>query len=425
MRASLSTLAVLLLLVALSACGGSPTGSPSPSATPPGSLPSEDPTASLPPRLSSAPTPGSSGTGAFDPSAVRIAFEVAVGGLESPLSVAHAGDGSTRLFVVEQVGRIRVVRDGTLEQQPFLDITDRVLAGGEQGLLGLAFHPEYPDDPRLFVNYIDRSGTTIVSSFAIEDDPDQAEAGSEVQILRIAQPYANHKGGAVAFGADGMLYIATGDGGSANDPHDNGQRVDTLLGKILRIDVDAGDGEQPYAIPADNPLLDDLDAEPEIWLTGLRNPWRMSFDTATGDLWIGDVGQGAWEEVNVARAGVGGLNFGWKRMEGVECFQDAGCEDPAYTLPVTEYDHSFGCSVVGGVVYRGTAVPGLAGGYLYADYCSGNFWVLDPSVEGRTDGRLVLDSGRSISAIGEDEAGEIFATDLNTGELLRIVAANG
>ncbi len=430
MRLPHHPLAVLLLLV-VAACGNGSAGSP-PAGTSPVGSPAETTadvtptaTASLPPASSGPPTPAATTGGAFDPTAVELGFEVAVAGLESPLAVAHASDGSGRLFVVEQGGRVRIVRDGALESRPFLDIADRVLAGGEQGLLGLAFHPDFPDDARLFVNYTDRSGTTIVSSFSVEDDADVADAASEVQILRIAQPYANHNGGAVAFGPDGMLYVATGDGGSANDPHDNGQRVDTLLGKILRVDVDAADGEQAYAIPEDNPLADDPDAAPEIWQTGLRNPWRMSFDTATGDLWIGDVGQGAWEEVNVARAGVGGLNFGWKRMEGVECFQDAGCEDPAYTLPVAEYDHSLGCSVVGGVVYHGTAVPTLVNGYLYADYCSGNFWVLDPSIEGRADARLVLNSGRSISAIGEDEDGEVYATDLSAGELLRIVGASG
>jgi glucose/arabinose dehydrogenase len=199
--------------------------------------------------------------------------------------------------------------------------------------------------------------------------------------------------------------------------------MDTLLGKILRVDVDATDGERAYAVPEDNPFVDDAGAEPEIWLAGLRNPWRMSFDRTTGDLWIGDVGQGAWEEVDVAREGVSGLNFGWNRLEGPDCYQDTGCEDADFTPPVAAYGHDSGCSVIGGVVYRGTAQPALMGGYVFADYCSGNFWVLDPAVEGASEAVRVLDSGRGISAIGEDESGEPYATDLNAGELLRIVAS--
>ena len=188
------------------------------------------------------------------------------------------------------------------------------------------------------------------------------------------------------------------------------------------LDVDGGSGDTGYGVPPDNPFVDQPDALPEIWHLGLRNPWRMSFDRETGDLWIGDVGQGSWEEIDVARAGTGGLNFGWNRVEGFECFQGDTCDDPAFTPPVTAYSHDFGCSVIGGVVYRGTAQPLLAGQYVYSDYCSGNVWVLDPTNDGPLDGRLVAETGRGISAIGEDEAGEPYATDLNSGELLRIVA---
>ena len=422
MRPILRPLALLAVCV-LTGCGtGTGTATPPASAGQP-PVPSALPT--LPPATSTGVPPSPApGGGSFDPAATAIDLDVVVGGLESPLAIAHAGDGSSRLFIVEQEGRIRIVRNGELASEPFLDIGDRVLAGGEQGLLGLAFHPDYPDDARLFVNYTDRSGTTTVSSFELGDDPDQADAGSEVELLRIAQPYANHNGGAVAFGPDGFLYVATGDGGAGGDPHDNGQRLDTLLGKILRIDVDGTDGERAYRIPDDNPLLDDADAAPEIFLTGLRNPWRMAFDRATGDLWIGDVGQGSWEEVNVARAGERGLNFGWRRMEGAECY-DTGCDVSAYTMPVAVYGHDLGCSVTGGAVYRGAAVPTLVGGYLYADYCSGNVWVLDPALDRDrpSGGRLVLESGRSISSIGEDEAGELFVTDLSSGEVLRVVPA--
>jgi glucose/arabinose dehydrogenase len=421
------TATLLLLALSLGACDAAGVASPSPSS--PGTPPSSPAATDREGGSASPPRPASpsatAGAATFDIEAVELDLEVVTGGLESPLAVVHADDGSGRLFVVEQTGRLRIVRDDRLEDAPYLDLRDRVLSGGERGLLGLAFHPDFPDDPRLFVNYTDRNGNTVVSSFAAGEDGTPADPTSEMIVLQVEQPYANHNGGALAFGPDGYLYIATGDGGAGGDPHDHGQRIDTLLGKILRIDVDRTDGDRAYGIPEDNPLVDDPDAQPEIFLSGLRNPWRMSFDRQTGDLWIGDVGQGTWEEVNVARAGQGGLNFGWSRMEGVECFQDAGCEDPAYTLPVAEYGHDLGCSVTGGVVYRGARVPGLTGGYVFADYCSGNVWVLDPGVDGRSTARLVLASGRSISALGEDEAGEAYVTDLNAGELLRIAPAGG
>ena len=215
-------------------------------------------------------------------------------------AVAHADDGSGRLFVVEQGGTIRIVRDGTLVDEPFLDISERITAGGERGLLGLAFHPDFPTDPRFFVNYTDPNGDTRVSSFTVDPaNPDRADPGSEVRFVSIDQPYANHNGGALAFGPDGFLYIATGDGGSGGDPHGNGQTLETLLGKILRIDVDQPDGDRAYGIPADNPFAGQAGALPEIFAFGMRNPWRMCFDRANGDLWIGDVGQGAWEEIDV------------------------------------------------------------------------------------------------------------------------------
>ena len=397
-----------VLLVVLAACGGSQA---TPSRMPPSQVPpSQVPPSEAPPSEAPPASPG-----------IGLSLEPVVDRLVSPLAVTNAGDGSGRIFVLEQRGQIRIVRDGQLLGDPFLDIGDRLTAGGERGLLGLAFHPDFPDDPRFFVNYTDLDGNTVVSSFTAEAGADRADGGSEVVLLRIEQPYPNHNGGALVFGLDGYLYISTGDGGSGGDPHDNGQRMDTLLGKILRIDVD-GSGDTPYAIPPENPFVDQPDALPEIWHLGLRNPWRMSFDRETGDLWIGDVGQGSWEEIDVARAGTGGLNFGWNRVEGFECFQGDTCDDPAFTPPVTAYSHDFGCSVIGGVVYRGTAQPLLAGQYVYSDYCSGNLWVLDPTKDGPLDGQLVAETGRGISAIGEDEAGEPYVTDLNSGELLRIVA---
>jgi glucose/arabinose dehydrogenase len=360
----------------------------------------------------------------LDPAAVSLALELVTAVPGRPLAVTNAGDGSGRLFVAEQGGGVWIVRDGRVSDRPFLDVGSRTEVGGERGLLGLAFHPRYPDDPRVFVNYTDPQGDTVVSSFRVSPgDPDRADDGGESIVLRIDQPYANHNGGAIAFGPDGMLYVATGDGGSAGDPHDNGQRLDTLLGKILRLDVDREEEGRAYGIPADNPFVGRANARAEIWLYGLRNPFRVSFDRSTGDLWMGDVGQGAWEEIDVARAGAGGgANYGWARMEGFHCYPSGdGCARPELTLPVAEYGHDFGCAVTGGGVYRGADVPALAGGYVFADYCSGFVWVLDAGSAEPQQPRLVHESGRRLAGFGEDEAGELYVADLD-GALLRVVA---
>jgi glucose/arabinose dehydrogenase len=358
---------------------------------------------------------------AFDPAGLTVGLETVVDGLDAPLAVTSAGDGSGRIFVVQQGGQILIVRDGALVKTAFLDIADRITSGGERGLLGLAFHPDFPTDPRLFVNYTDAKGDTQVSAFGVPPGkPDTADPASEVKLLHIAQPYANHNGGAVALGPDGFLYIATGDGGSGGDPHGNGQSLETHLGKILRIDVDRADGDRAYAVPADNPFAGKADALPEIFLYGLRNPWRMSFDRATGDLWIGDVGQNAWEEVDVARAGASGENYGWNTMEANHCFHPSSdCVRTGLTLPVTEYSHDAGCTVIGGNVYRGTAQPALAGGYFFGDYCSGAIWAMNPAGDELRDARLVAEGAGSLSSFGEDEAGELYATDLG-GKLLRL-----
>ena len=366
---------------------------------------------------------------AFDPTGVKLVLRVVVAGLDSPVEVTSAEDGSGRLFVVEQAGRIRLVTDRKLVQRPFLDIVGRIASGGERGLLGLAFHPDFPTDPRLFVDYTDRDGNTVVSSFTLKPgDPDAADPDSEHVLLRVDQPFPNHNGGALAFGTDGLLYIATGDGGSGGDPQGNGQRLDTLLGKILRIDVDiAADKDPPYAIPSDNPYAEGADgARPEIWLTGLRNPWRMRVDKATGNLWIGDVGQARWEEIDVAHPGDGGANYGWNRMEGFHCFQPAvGCDERGLALPVAEYDHDFGCAVIGGVVVRDPDQPALNGAYVFGDACSGSLWVMDPAGDGRREPVLAAQTERAISAIGQGEDGTVYATDLGRGELLEISAGGG
>lgn len=403
---------VLLGLLVTGACAG-PATSPSPSPT---ASPTRAPNAS--PMPSETPRPSVAGDG--------IVLQVIADLLDSPVDVTTAGDGTGRIFVVEQGGTVRIVADDRLATEPFLDISDRLTSGGERGLLGLAFHPGFPADPRFFVDYTDIRGDTVISSFTVDPaTPDRADPDSELVLLTIPQPYANHNGGAVVFGTDGMLYIAMGDGGSGGDPEGNGQRLDTLLGKILRIDVLGPDATAagPYAVPDDNPFVGDAAALPEIWLSGVRNPWRIRFDDATGDLWIGDVGQGAWEEVHVIRAGTRGQNLGWNTMEGTHCFATDQCATEGLTLPVAEYDHDAGCSIVGGVVARGPAVPGIDGRYLFSDYCSGTIWTIDPANDALQAPEPILESGRGISAISLDEDGTVLVTDLNGGQLLRVVSA--
>ena len=339
-----------------------------------------------------------------------------------PLAIANAGDGSGRLFVAEQGGAVYVIDGGSVNSTPFLDISGNVSGGGEQGLLGLAFHPGYPADPRVFVDYTDPAGDTIVSSFDVEPGaPDVVVPGSESVVITIDQPYANHNGGAIAFGPDGYLYIALGDGGSGGDPQGYGQRLDTLLGKILRIDVDHPSDGRAYGIPAGNPFVTVGGARDEIWLTGLRNPFRFSFDRSTGDLWLGDVGQGQWEEIDVARAGVGGLNFGWKVMEGAHCFSpSSGCATSGLTLPLVEYGHDLGLAVIGGHVYRGSAQAVLLGGYIFSDNYSGRIWAVAATASGA---QALVEVGKTavgVAGYGENEAGELFAADLD-GSIYRVV----
>jgi glucose/arabinose dehydrogenase len=365
--------------------------------------------------------PAASAT-AFDPSRIAITaqpFATVPGG---PLAIAAPHDGSGRLFVASQDGRAWVVDRGTTGSTPLLDITGLVTSGGERGLLGLAIHPSFPSDPRVFVDYTDRNGDTVVASYRIEPgDANRLDPTSAVVVLQVGQPFPNHNGGALAFGPDGDLYVSLGDGGSEGDPQGNGQKLDTTLGKIIRIDVDHPTAGRQYAIPAGNPFTGNPLARPEIWLSGLRNPWRMSFDRATGDLWIGDVGQNAWEEVDVARAGVGGSNFGWNTMEGDHCYQPAqGCDQTGLTLPVAEYGHDAGCVVIGGVVYRGSRYPILQGGYLYLDYCSGTVWALDASAPAPKPGQVGR-LGANAVAVGEDEGGELYVANLD-GTLSALIA---
>lgn len=367
------------------------------------------------------PTPGPRATAPIDPAAYRVALEPLVSGLERPLFVTHAGDGSGRLFVVEQGGTIRVVRDGRLLATPFLDLTSQLdTSSGERGLLGLAFAPDYATSGRLYVAHTAPGPKVVIARYRVSSDPDRADPASRATVLDMKDPAGNHNGGMLAFGPDGFLYHGSGDGGSAGDPWDNARDKRSLLGKLLRLDV----ATEPYAIPADNPFARGGGA-PEVWAYGLRNPWRFSFDRSTGELWIGDVGQNAWEEVNVEdpKRG-GGLNYGWKTMEGLHCFSPRqGCDPSGLELPVHEYGHDAGCSVTGGYVYRGEALPELAGAYLFSDYCKGTLWSLVRTPDGRAEVNVLLETRMQVSSFGEDEAGEIYLCDHGNGAVFRMIPA--
>ncbi len=337
-------------------------------------------------------------------------------GLDIPVNITPAFDNSGRMFVNEKPGRIRILQSGELLPQPFLDITDRVgSASSEQGLLGLAFHPQYAQNGRFFVYYTDKNGDSVLSRFQVSaGDPNQADPASEVVLLTQDQPFPNHNGGQLTFGPDGYLYLGLGDGGSAGDPQNNGQSVDTLLGKILRLDVDQG---ETYGIPADNPFAGG-GGRPEIWAYGLRNPWRFSFDRQTGEMYIADVGQNQWEEINYLPAGAtGGTNFGWRFKEGTHPYKEGAPADALLVDPVFEYDHSLGCSVTGGYVYRGS-MPEWQGIYLFGDYCGGRTWMMMRQND-RWVAMEAFYTGLGLTAFGQDEAGEIYFVD-GAGSVLRL-----
>ncbi len=342
-------------------------------------------------------------------------------GFSNPVSIANAGD--ERLFIVERGGLIRIIdTEGNVETTPFLDLSGIITSGGEQGLLGLAFHPSYSENGYFYVNYTDLEGNTVVERYEVsESDPDIADYESGMLILEFEQPFDNHNGGDLKFGPDGYLYIGTGDGGSGGDPQDNAQDLSILLGKMLRIDVDLG---SPYAIPEDNPYTGNAEALDEIWASGLRNPWRYSFDRKTGDLWIADVGQQDIEEVNFVPAGEGaGWNFGWRCYEGSQEYNSADCgAEGEYDFPVFEYTQvgENGCSVTGGFVYRGSDYPSLDGYYFFADYCNNRIYSLHQS-EGQW---LMEDHGRyadnNFSTFGEDGNGELYIAGISSGKVYRI-----
>jgi glucose/arabinose dehydrogenase len=345
------------------------------------------------------------------PNPQRYYWEPVASGFERPLDIQNAGDGSGRLFIIEQAGVIRILQNEVLIETPFLDIRERVDdAGNEQGLLGLAFHPNFAENGFFYVNYTETGGDTVIARFTATGNV--ADPNSEMRLLGVKQPFPNHNGGGLAFDSDGCLYIALGDGGSGGDPQGNGQNLDTLLGKILRIDVDGG---APYTIPPDNPFGN------EIFHYGLRNPWRFSFDALSGDLWIGDVGQGSWEEIDFLPAGTpGGINFGWNRFEGMHDYS-AGDIPENYRPPLFEYSHDEGCSVTGGYVYRGT-MPEWQGVYFYADFCSGKVWGalrLVTATEETSNSTVLFETGVQITSFGVNESGEIYLADRN-GNILRL-----
>jgi glucose/arabinose dehydrogenase len=364
----------------------------------------------------------------LNPAQVTVtADEVIASGFDHPVHLTHAGDDSGRVFVVEQSGTIRIIEDGRGASGPFLDIADRVMYGGERGLLSVAFPPGYADKGYFYINYTRQpDGSTVVARYRITEDPDVADKNSEEVLLTVQQPYANHNGGQLAFGPDdGYLYIGMGDGGSAGDPENNAQNTDSLLGKMLRIDVESG--ADPYAIPEDNPFANVSGYRSEIWALGLRNPWRFSFDRATGDLYVGDVGQNAWEEIDYEAAhSVGGLNFAWRCKEATHDYEFAGaCPALVLTDPIAEYGRDEGASVTGGFVYRGTRYPALMGRYFFADYVSGKLWSMHETGPGTamwTAPELVLDTGLNISSFGEDEEGELYVVDYAGGTVRRLSA---
>jgi glucose/arabinose dehydrogenase len=406
MRAPPRNAATLLVLgMLLAACSGGGEGGAAPATT-------AAPTTSAPPATEPGPTtssPRAASSAQFRAARVRL-DPVAV--VEQPVAMA-VRPGDETIYLVEQIGRVRALRDGRVDPEPVLDISDQVTAGGEQGLLGLAFAP---DGRHLYLNFTDNAGDSRVVELAMRGR--RADPGSQRLLLQVDDPYANHNGGQLAFGPDRLLYIAFGDGGGAGDPEGNGQSLGSLLGKILRIDPRPA-GDRPYRVPSDNPFVGRAGARPEVWAYGLRNPWRFSFDPATDDLWIGDVGQNRWEEIDHQPAGAGGRNYGWDRREGRHEFEG---ERPDGAIdPVIEYGREGGaCTVIGGAVYRGRRIPGLRGAYLYGDYCAG--WVRAARVSGGrvAEQRDLRTDVPGLTSFGVGPDGELYAMSLS-GPVYRLV----
>lgn len=404
MRRSLVPVVALALVVAACGSGGGDASRPTQPVRPPTTDAPTTTAASAAPTTTPAPaTP--------DLDAVEVTLTEIASGLDQPVALAQR-PGDDTLYVAEQTGAVRRIRDGEVVDS-VLDLTGEVSGGNEQGLLGIAFAP---DGSHLYVDFTDDDGDSHVEELAVRDDG-TLDIGSRRVVLFQEQPFSNHNGGHVTFGPDGMLYIGLGDGGSAGDPQDNAQRLDTLLGKILRIDPRPADG-RPYSVPADNPFVGDPSARPEIWMYGLRNPWRFSFDRATNDLWIGDVGQNAWEEIDFLPAGRSGVNFGWNLREGTHEY--AGARPEGAVDPIFEYSHAEGgVSVTGGFVYRGSRIPALAGAYLFADYSGGELVALAETDGALADVRELGVDGGLVSSFAEDRDGELYVLDLG-GRVYRL-----
>jgi glucose/arabinose dehydrogenase len=426
----LALIAVLMLTLACSLSGGAPAAAEEDSqeAATSGTMAEATTTAesmALPEKEDA--TPAAEATSAEEaapmtqpsiPDPGGYAWAEVASGFNRPLYLTHAGDGSGRLFVLEQDGVVQVIENGQTLATPFLDIRSRVGSqGNEQGLLGLAFHPNYAENGIFYVDYTDLIGNTVVARYSVSGDQNRADPDSETIVLQVSQPYANHNGGDINFGPDGYLYISLGDGGSGGDPGGNGQNTNTLLGAILRIDVDGG---APYAIPADNPFAGG-GGQPEIWVYGLRNPWRFSFDRQTGDFYIGDVGQNVWEEIDFLPAGTGGVNFGWNYFEGNHAFVGNPPDGLAAVFPVAEYRHEGSCSVTGGYVYRGAQLPAWNGVYLYADFCSGEIFGLLQGSDGQWQNQSLFGTGQQITSFGQDESGELYFVGRG-GNVFQLVA---
>ena len=404
---------ILLVVLSAAACNGQgtltappPSGTPTVASATQTSLSSTTiPDTPVPSPIPPTETPATTTT---FPDSNAYTWQMIISGLQRPVDLQP--DGSGRLFVIEKAGRIRIIENDQLIETPFLDITDRVGSNGnEQGLLGLAFHPQYAQNGRFFVNYTDNNGHDVIARFQVSGDPNIAEPNSEVKLLNVDDPFPNHNGGVLAFGPDGYLYAGLGDGGSQGDPFGNAQNTGVLLGKILRLDVDSA---EPYAVPSDNPFGN------EVWAYGLRNPWRFSFDKLTSDLYIGDVGQNTWEEIDFLPTGSpGGTNFGWNFREGAHDYKGGGPE--GMVDPVAEYSHTEGgCSVTGGYVYRGS-MPEWNGIYLYGDYCTGMIWGLIHSDSG-WQSQLLFDLDITITSFGQDESGELYLLS-DSGGVFRLI----
>jgi glucose/arabinose dehydrogenase len=364
----------------------------------------------------------------YSPGHLAIKLAALGGTFSRPVFVTNAGDSSGRLFIVEQTGRIKIrTSKGTILSTPFLDLRSKVSCCGERGLLGLAFSPSYKTNGRFYVDYTDVNGNTVVAEYHRSSTSANRASTTARVLLRVAQPYPNHNGGMLAFGPEGDLYIGLGDGGSAGDPGNRAQNVSKLLGKILRINVKTRTGSLPYGIPSSNPFVGRT-GDDRVWAYGLRNPWRFSFDRSTGDLWIGDVGQDRFEEIDRATAASGGgkgSNFGWRVMEGDACYNpSSGCSTSGKKLPIATYSHSLGCAVVGGYVYRGSLYPAMVGAYLFSDDCSGRIWALTANGAASQTPRQLLNTGLAISSFGESQAGTLYVTDVGNGKIYRITGSS-